>query len=140
MGSNLFGAYWVKPAGSAMIDANRLFPKCKDYQLARRHALKLAFWPGGENEGEPVVDMDWEWIRARRTERIGEMRIHERIGGHRNLRIVFWVADKTLTDDPLPRIWTLSVLAKKRQDWTSPELKVFSARRKIVIARNYKLP
>ena len=138
MGKDLFGEYYVKPTASAIRDAQDLFPKYGDYQEARKHALKLAFWPGAEAERSGlIVDLDWEWIQALRTFQIGELRIQDSIGGNRNLRVVFWVADKLLTGDSMKRIWTLAVVNKKSNDWTNPELKAFEGRYKILKLRKY---
>lgn len=138
MGTSLFGSYYVKPTSSGIRDAAKLFPKYGDYQELRRHALKLAYWPGENVLGnDTVMDLDWEWIRALRDERIGELRITNHIGGYKNLRVVFWVADTIIPEDPLPRIWTLAVVNKKADDWTTPELQSFRGRRTIVRNRNY---
>jgi hypothetical protein len=139
VGKTLFGDYYVKPTSSGIRDAATLFPKYGDYQELRRHGLKLAYWPGEKVfDNDVVMDLDWEWIRALRDERIGELRITNQIGGHRNLRIIFWVAETVLAGDPLPRIWTLSVVSKKANDWTTPELRSFRGRRMIVWKRNYQ--
>jgi hypothetical protein len=139
VGSGLVGSHYVKPNASAIRDAMRLFPKYGDYQEARKHALKLAYWPG-ENifNVNMVMDLDWDWIRALRDEQIGELRISDTIGGHRNLRVVFWVTDSVLPGDTLPRIWTIAVVDKKANDWTTPELRSFRGRKQILWLRNYR--
>jgi hypothetical protein len=129
MGKPLFGQYYVKPTASAIGDAQDLFPRYGDYQEARRHALKLAFWPDSGDADEGMVeDLNWEWIRSLRKLRIGELRIDDVIGGKRNLRIPFWVSDQKLPSDPMPRIWTLAVVDKKNNDWTPRELEAFADR------------
>ncbi|WP_146568340.1 hypothetical protein [Posidoniimonas corsicana] len=137
VGESLFGSYYVKPWPSAIRDAAALFPRYGDYQEARRHALKLAYWPGEQvGSTNQAMDLDWEWIQALRGEGIAELRISGPIGGHRNLRIIFWVADKSLSGDPMTRIWTLAVVAKKAQNWTSPELSAFRGRLTILKKRH----
>jgi hypothetical protein len=136
VGAGLFGRYYVKPTFSAMKDAERLFPKYGDYQEARRHALKLAHWPGGESSGQ-VMDLDWEWIKGMAAPKAAELRISDTIGGHNNLRIIFYVADVALSNDPLPRIWTIAVLQKKKQRFSDFDLRTFSARLKVLVKRYY---
>jgi hypothetical protein len=48
---------------------------------------------------------------------VGELRISDIIGGHDNLRIIFYVAPKALKGEPLTKIWLLSVLQKKSMDF-----------------------
>jgi hypothetical protein len=81
VGNELFGDYHVRPTGSAIRDARRLFPRYRDYQQARKHALKLAYWPRLTEEGSLVVDMEWEWITSLREEGIGELKLRDQIGG-----------------------------------------------------------
>lgn len=115
----LFGRYLVVPTPSAMRDAAGLFPKYGDYQEARRHALKLAWWPdSGDAAAGEVVDLDWEWIKGAGHRRTGELRISDWIGGHNNLRVIFYVSDRRLPDDPMSRIWTIAVLQKKSMGFT----------------------
>ena len=89
---DLFGRYYVKPTASAIRDALDLFPKFRHYQEARRHALKLAFWPGFDDGGGLVEDLHWSWIDGMENPRAGELRIHETIGRHDNLRVIFHVS------------------------------------------------
>jgi hypothetical protein len=114
------------------------FPKFRDYQRARRHALKLAFWPkAGAGDFGQMMDLDWEWIRSMKGADVGELRISDTIGGHDNLRIIFYVSGTILKDDPLPRIWALSILQKKSRDFTSRDLSTFRGRLTILKARYY---
>jgi hypothetical protein len=136
--SKLFGRYLVKPTSSAIRDAFDLFPRYGDYQEARRHALKLAWWPdSGDAKSGEVMDLDWEWIKGMKEPRVGELRISDVIGGHDNLRVIFYVARSTISDDPMPRIWTLSVMQKKTAAFSNRDLRIFSGRVKIVVARYY---
>ena len=138
MSARLIGNYYVKPTFAAIRDAFALFPRFGDYQEARRHALKLAFWPGGSRgQSGKVMDLDWEWIKGLGNLRVGELRISDVIGGHNNLRIIFYVSDVVLAGDPLPRIWTLAVLQKKSNKFTSRDLQVFRARLIVLRKRTY---
>jgi hypothetical protein len=132
----LFGRYYVTPTMSAMRDAEDLFPKYRHYQEARRHALKLAFWPGFDGGGT-VEDLHWSWIDGMQEPRAGELRIHQTIGGHDNLRIIFYVSRIILPQDPLPRIWTLAVMQKKTRKFDRHDLTIFSGRLRILLQRYY---
>jgi phage-related protein len=138
--SRLFGQYHVMPTASCIQDASSLFPKFHDYQLARRQALKLAFWPkaGPEDKRNQVLDLDWEWIRGMGAGmKVGELRISDVIGGHDNLRIIFYVSPVKRKEDLLPRIWTLSILQKKSKRFTTRDIKTFKGRLKILKFRQY---
>jgi hypothetical protein len=68
---------------------------------------------------------------------IGELRVADKIGGLENIRVIFFQGNKTVRE-PLPMIWILDVMVKKKDYFTSHELKVFNARRTLVIERFYK--
>ena len=134
--SKLFGRYYVKPSPTAFKEAHDLFPRMRDYQELRRHALKLAFWPSGEtDESGQVMDLDWDRIAAAGRPPVYELRISDVINGHDNLRVIFYVGDRTSPKDPLPRIWILSVLQKKSQRFTQRHTAAFRARRTIIAKR-----
>ena len=135
--AELFGRYYVKPTMSAVRDAQDLFPKYRHYQEARRHALKLAFWPGFDGGGGVVEDLHWSWIDGMQEPRAAELRIHETIGGHDNLRVIFHVSKIVLPQDNMPRIWTLAVMQKKTTRFDSHDLKIFRGRLVILLARYY---
>lgn len=139
MGSFPFGNYFISPTGTAITRAWKLVKgSMKEYQKLRRHGLKLAHWPAGMEGGIPGADLDWDWIKSLESKRIGELRIDEKIGGSENIRIIFCKADHLLPDDVLPRIWLLTVFAKKRQGFTAHELNAFKAMRDLVVRRYYK--
>lgn len=129
--SELFGSYYVKPTAGACV---RAWGICKqsvrDYQRIRSHALKLAFWPKD-------ADLDWSWIKSLEGKRVGELRIDEEIAQCNNLRVIFFKANKIIPGDPMPRIWTLTVFQKKRQDFSGKEIAAFRAMRDIVVNRWY---
>ena len=129
--SELFGRYYVKPTASACTRAWKLCGNSvREYQKLRSHALKLAYWPD-------EADLDWDWIKSLEAKRVGELRIDERIAQHDNLRVIFFKANSVLPGDPMPRIWTLTVFPKKRQDFSGKEIAAFRAMRDIVVARWY---
>jgi len=138
MSDNLTGKYLIKVYGPAHMSARKLWPRVKNRSRIRRHALKLRFWPEKrpeDDQGE-VLDLDWSWIKAMPGKNVGELRIEETIGGFNNIRIIFFVADKR-GQDPLPMIWVLAVLQKKRQEFTRNQVDIFTAQRRQVLERVY---
>jgi hypothetical protein len=103
----------------------------------RRHALKLRFWPNLPDEDGQVVDLNWSWIKSMPGSHVGELRIDDNIGGNDNLRLIFFVGDDSVCN-PLPLTWILSVLQKKRQDFSTNQIKVFRAQRELVLERFYR--
>ena len=105
----------------------------------RRQALKLRFW--GQRHAAFVLDVSYESIKGLAGSGIHELRIDDEIGGHRNVRVTFLVPPDTWKaanwSRPLPVIWVLEVLPKKRQDWTTHDLDRFRAKREIVKQRFY---
>ena len=77
----------------------------REYQLLRRHALKLAHWPTGSDDGEASADLDWDWIKSLERKRVGELRIDEPINRHENVRVIFFKANVRLPGEPMNRIW-----------------------------------
>ena len=111
----------------------------RDRAELRRQALKLRFWgPQGL-----IEDLDWDWIKALREKRIGELRIGDVLGDRDNLRVITWHPSIDLApnwnpnSEPVPHIWILAVLQKKRNDFTDGNLKNFLLRRQTVIERFY---
>lgn len=100
--------------------------------VLREHALKLRFWPGGR--GGQSVDINWDWIHACGHLGIGELRVEDTIGGHNNLRIIFFKPDTDKSSpDAMPLIWILRVLQKKTQSFMQNEIVIFKARRALVM-------
>ncbi|MCA9309804.1 MAG: hypothetical protein KDA21_01270 [Phycisphaerales bacterium] len=135
-GAGLQGTYRVRLFRPALDDARRLVPRKKDLMVLRSHALKLRFWPRHPSPDAPLLDMDWDWIRALKGHDIGELRIADRIGGNDNLRVVFYKGDPQVRR-PLPIIWIVAVVQKKRMDWTAHQLSVFRSRRTLIDERYY---
>ncbi|HEY7154191.1 MAG TPA: hypothetical protein VH575_09575 [Gemmataceae bacterium] len=133
-GEHLTGRYRVRATKSAFADVNRMSLHARDRMEIRRQALKLRYWPGGD--GGQVVDLDWSWIRTLPGLRVGELRIHDTIAGNDNLRIIFFVGDES-EKDPLPLIWVLRVMQKRKNDFTANEVNIFKARRRLVMERFY---
>lgn len=137
LGAGLDGDYRVRLFRPALEEAKRLIGPRKDMMELRSHALKLRFWPRNPNPAEPILDLDWDWIRALKGLDIGELRIDDTIGGHDNLRIIFFKGDPKICA-PLPLIWVIAVRQKKRMEWTTHALSTFRGRRLLVCERFYK--
>ncbi len=84
-----------------------------------------------------MLDLDWSWIAALRGKRVGELRINDTIGGRDNLRVIFF--DPSIRE-PLPTLWVISVLQKKRDDFTHSQIEGFELRRDVVLERFYHKP
>ena len=133
------GQYIVMPTASARTAAWSLCEnRRREYQLLRRHAFKLVYWPtGAEGSEQPVSDIDWDWIKSLEGKRVGELRIDEHINGHNNVRVIFYKANKPLPSETLCRIWLLTVFQKKRQQFTNTEIRVFKSMRDLIVSRHY---
>lgn len=138
-GASLTGHRRVRAIRPAFDDVARLCRRACDRIEIRRHALKLRYWPAKRptTEAGLVLDLNWSWVRAQRGLCIGELRLEDTIGGNDNLRIIFFEGDPSVRD-PLPLIWILRVMQKKRDDFSSNDLQIFKARRQLVIERYYK--
>ncbi len=135
--SNLTGRYLVRAIRPAFHDAHHWFPKARDRGKVRRHTLKLRFWPDHQptDDNGDLLDLNWSWIRALPDRRIGELRIGDVIGGHDNIRVIFF--DPQIATEPMPMIWVLSVFQKKRDDFTKAQIAMFKLRRALVLERFY---
>ena len=136
---SLEGSHRVRVFRPAWHDVRKWFPRTKDCIEIRSHALKLRFWPEKQptNAQGKLLDLDWCWIKAIPKSGVGEMRIDDTIGGHDNIRIVFYRGDPRIRK-PLPIVWILAVLQKKRDEWTVANVKTFKARRTLLIERFYR--
>jgi hypothetical protein len=136
--SHLTGNYLVKRLGSANDDVERLFSRTRDWIEIRRQALKLRYLPAqaAADPSGQLIDIDWSYIKSLPNMGIGELRIHDTIGGHDNLRIIFFVGPPSERFEKTC-IWVLSVFQKKRDNFTSAQIRTFRARRDIVLARFY---
>ena len=140
MNGNLTGNYMVRALRHAFSDVAGLCERTRDRISIRRHALKLRYWPekNPADESGTVLDLDWSWIRSLPNTKIGELRIQDVIGGNDNLRIIFFVGDRNVIEPlPLPPMWVLAVLQKKRDEFRKHDLAIFKARRTFVLERFY---
>jgi len=83
------------------------------------------------------LDLDWCWIKALPAKRIGELRIHDKIGDCDNLRVIFYVPP---LQKATPMLWILSVLQKKRDDFTRAQIQNYEVRRQLILERFYNNP
>ena len=139
MDENLTGNYLVRALRPAFQEAHRCLPRMKDRAELRRHALRLRFWPEQhpEDDAGQVLDLDWSWLKSMPGKKVGELRIHDTIDDRDNLRVIFFVPGVHIPNEPLPMLWVLSVLQKKRQDFTQNQIKVYKLRRLMVLERFY---
>jgi hypothetical protein len=136
--TNLTGTYHVRILREVFKEGHRLFPKTKDRAEARRQFLKLRFWPQQNIAGPhgELLDLDWEVVEALKEKRVFELRIHDTIGGHDNLRAYFWVAKKRDADE-MPCVWILYIQQKKRNQIDQQTIRLIQARLAIVKAVFY---
>jgi hypothetical protein len=138
LGRHLTGRYRVRVFRPAWGSVDRLFKRVRDKIEIRSQALKLRFWPEKHpEENGKLLDLDWSWIEAAKPLKIGELRIDDSIGGHDNLRIIFFCGER-LNEKEMPIIWILDVMQKKRMALTSANLATFKGRRTLVMERYYK--
>lgn len=138
-GAHLTGSYRVRMVLPAFQDVRRLCTKKRDAIEIRAHALKLRYWPAKSptDVSGTVLDLDWTWVLAMKGLDVGELRIDDRIGDSDNLRVIFYVGP-TEVREPLPMIWVLRVMQKKRNEFTTHDIDTFKARRTIVVERFYR--
>lgn len=138
-GHGLTGTHRVRVFRPAFGDAHRWFPKASDRAELRSHSLKLRYWPEKNklSDDGQLCDLDWCWVQACKGLDIGELRIDDTIGGHDNIRILFYRGDPGIKK-PLPIIWILYVLQKKNNAFTKQQIEVMKSRRILVIERFYK--
>ena len=134
----LEGTHHVRALKSALVGSRKPWPHTKHRMELRRHTLKLRFW--GERVGNEVLDLDYESIQSMPNSDVYELRISQQIGGQKNIRVIFYVPARKLVpqvDSPLPAVWVLEALPKKRNDWTTFDIARFKALRAVVLERFY---
>ena len=137
------GTHLVRALRSALQSAKHFWVKVGDRMEVRRNALKLRFWGmRSDAEGsEMILDVSYEAIKALQGLGVYELRVEDEIGGLRNVRVIFFVPPekwKPTTKLPLPTLWILEALPKKRNDWTSNDINRFRAKRQIVKERFFE--
>ena len=138
----LEGTHFVRVLRSALQKARKHWPRTGPRMEIRRQSLKLRFW-GLQHSGDEggLLDLSYESIKARPKSGLYELRLDDEIGGLANIRVIFflppasWISRVQL---PLPAIWILEALPKKRNEWTTFDLDRFDAARAIVKERFYE--
>lgn len=135
-GSNLTGSFRIRITRPALDEVRKLSARVRDGIEIRRHLLKLRFWPENHPEDErgQILDLDWCWLKSLPKLKVGELRIHDVISGHDNLRAIFYVGDSRIRE-PLPMIWILSVFQKKTQEISTHKARIFEVRKIMVQER-----
>jgi hypothetical protein len=108
----------------------------------RRHALKLRYWGerSGQSGSDTLLDLSYESIKAMSGSGVYELRIDDEIGGHRNIRVVFFEPPSDWRpnwESPKPVLRVLEVLPKRRNNWTTFDIDRFWGKREIVKQRWY---
>ncbi len=135
----LEGSHFVRPLRSALQKARKRWPRTGPRMEVRRQALKLRWW-GERHSDDCLLDLTYESIKARPGSGIYELRLDDEIGGLSNIRVIFFDPPKSWQPReqiPLPVIWLLEALPKKRDEWTAHDLDRFDAARAVVKERFY---
>src|SRR5882724_9933072 len=94
----------------------------------RRQALKLRFWDERHlHHPGMLFDHTYESIKSLSGLAVYEMRLDDTIGGHDNIRIVFFDPPKDWQPvvgvrRPIRVIWVLEAMPKRRDNWTSNDI------------------
>lgn len=139
----LTGTHLVRVLRSALQKAKRTWPAVGDRMEVRRQTLKLRFWgerhPGSVTPG--VLDLTYEAIKAMPGSGVYELRLDDEIGGKQNIRVIFFEPPgswRCQYEMPLPVLWVLEAMPKKRNEWTKFDLDRFRAARAVVRERFYE--
>ena len=140
----LSGTHHVRALKSALHKARRRYwQKIGDLMEVRAQTLKLREWGNRHLHGAEngILDLTYESIKSMPSSDVYELRLEDEIGGHRNIRVVFLVPPsswKPNINSPLPMLWVLETLPKKRNEWTSFDIERFWALRDVVKERFYQ--
>lgn len=137
----LTGTHHVRALRSALQKAKRTWPQTGPRMEVRRQALKLRYWGERHTHGNGMLcDLTYESIKALSGSGIYELRLDDEIGGQENIRVIFLEPPDDWTPNyglPLPPLWVIEAVVKKRNGWTSYDLARFRAGRTIVQQRFY---
>jgi len=128
----LQGTYHVR----VFREARDLIPRARERALLRDQVLKLRYFPRvpEAERRKGVLDLDCDWVRSRPKANLGELRIHEVLGGCDNLRVLFWVPSRSPGH---PAVWVLTVFQKKTQALPDHAVRRAELRRQLLIERFY---
>ncbi len=139
----LTGVNFVRASRHGLQAARKFWPVTGDRFEIRRQALKLRFWD--ERHLHPpgiLVDLSYESIKSLPGLGIYELRIDDIIGGLSNIRVVFFDPPKdwqlvVVERRPMRIVWVLEAMPKRRNDWTTHDIKRFRAARLLIKKRCY---
>jgi hypothetical protein len=135
------GVNFVRFTRHGLQSARDTWSKTRDRFEVRRQALKLRFWD--ERHLHPpgiLLDHLYESIKALKGLGIYELRLDDDIGGHENIRVIFFDPPKDwepFEKKPLRVVWILEIFPKKRDEFTQNELRRFRASRLLLAQRCY---
>lgn len=139
----LTGTHLVRGLRSAFQKARKTWPATRHRMEVRRQSLKLRFWgeQSQHNSETNLLDLTYETIKSLQGMGIYELRLDDNIGGHSNVRVIFFIPPKSWIPThttPLPTIWILEAIPKKRDEWTTFDIKRFKALRAVVKERFFE--
>lgn len=135
----LTGTHHVRALKSALHKSKKHWPAVGDRMEVRRQTLKLRYW--GNRHADSILDLSFESIKSLPSMGVYELRLDDEIGGLRNLRVVFFEPPdqwRQIQPTPLPNLWVLEAIPKKRNEWTQFDIARFKALRAVVKERFYE--
>jgi hypothetical protein len=137
------GVNFVRASRHGLQAARKFWPATGDRFEVRRQALKLRFWD--ERHLHPpgmLGDLTYETIKGLPGLGIYELRLDDTIGGLSNIRIVFFDPPRNwqpraLEARPLPIVWILEAMPKRRNEWTKFDVERFRRARLLIQKRCY---
>jgi len=139
----LTGVNFVRFTRHGLHSIRAYWSKIGDRFEVRRQALKLRFWD--ERHLHPpgmLFDHTYESIKSLPGLGIYELRLDDEIGGHSNIRLVFFDPPRDWQPvagerKPMRVVWVLEALPKRRNDWTRNDITRFRAARLLIQKRFY---
>ena len=138
------GTNFVRCTRHGLQACRKLWPGAAARFEVRRQALKLRWWNDRHLHGNGCLfDLTYESIKSLPALGIYELRLDDTIGGLSNIRVVFFDPPDAWTpmvsqERPLPIVWALEALPKRRDGWTRNEIDRFRASRLLVKKRFYE--
>ena len=135
------GTNFVRFTRHGLQSARDAWTRTGDRFEVRRQALKLRFWDDRHRHPPGVLfDHSYEAIKALKGLGIYELRIDDEIGGHENIRAIFFDPPKDwepVEQKPLRIVWILEIFPKKRDEFTQNDLRRFRGSRLLLAQRCY---
>lgn len=137
----LTGSNFVRFTRHGLQSARSIWDRTGDRFEVRRQALKLRFWD--ERHRHPpgmLCDHTYESIKALSGLGLYEFRLDDEIGGQENIRAIFFDPPKDwepIEKKPMRIVWILEIFPKKRNDFTTHDIRRFKASRTLLAQRCY---